>query len=116
MSTRGLMAASTKPMILSIIGLQKSYGYEIIKRVKQLSGGSLNWQDGMLYPVLHKLEKEGLITSEWIITDDNKKRRKYYSITKEGKAAILVEKHAWMGVHNILTSLWNSPELNLMTK
>ena len=111
MNTKGLMAASTKPLILAIICSQKSYGYEIIQKVKMLSGGTLTWKDGMLYPVLHKLEKDGLITSEWIITKDNSKRRKYYSITEAGKEEINVEKKAWLNVHNILTLLWDSPEL-----
>jgi PadR family transcriptional regulator PadR len=79
MVSKGLMAASTKPLILSILKEGKSYGYLIIQRVKELSGGSVEWSDGMLYPVLHRLENEGFIVSEWIITREGRKR-KYYSI------------------------------------
>ena len=99
------MAATTKPMILSILQEGKNYGYEIIRRVKEISGGSLRWSDGMLYPILHRLEKEGFITSEWIITDSDRKR-KYYSITHAGKVELQSEKESWMNVHAILIQLW----------
>ncbi len=106
MASKGLMAATTKPMILSILQEGKNYGYKIIQRVKEISGGSLNWSDGMLYPVLHRLEKEGFISSEWIISDLDRKR-KYYSITEAGKAELHAEKETWMKAHAILTQLWD---------
>ena len=110
MHNKGLMAATTKPLILAILCSNKSYGYEIMQKVKQLSGGHLIWKDGMLYPILHRLEKEGFVISEWIITEENK-RRKYYSITEKGKKEIRVDKTAWMNAHDILTSLWESPQV-----
>ncbi len=106
MTSKGLMAATTKPMILSILQGGKNYGYKIIQRVKEISGGSLHWSDGMLYPVLHRLEKEGFITSEWIISDLDRKR-KYYSITEAGKVELHSEKERWMNVHAILIQLWD---------
>jgi DNA-binding PadR family transcriptional regulator len=106
MTSKGLMAATTKPMILSILQGGKNYGYKIIQRVKEISGGSLHWSDGMLYPVLHRLEKEGFITSEWIISDLDRKR-KYYSITEAGKVELHAEKESWMNVHAILIQLWD---------
>lgn len=105
MPSKGLMAATTKPMILSILKEGKNYGYEIIQRIKQMSGGKLHWSDGMLYPVLHRLEKDGFISSEWIITDAGRKR-KYYSITEVGKKELLQEREEWMNVHSILIELW----------
>ncbi len=99
------MAATTKPMILSILQEGKNYGYEIIRRVKEISGGSLLWSDGMLYPILHRLEKEGFITSEWIITTSDRKR-KYYAITDAGKVELQSEQESWMNVHAILGRLW----------
>lgn len=66
----------------------------------------LHWSDGMLYPVLHRLEKEGFITSEWIHTDTGRKR-KYYSITESGKNELIAEKENWMNVHSILEQLWD---------
>lgn len=111
MLTKGLMAASTKPLILSILAREKTYGYEIIQQVKDVSGGQLIWADGMLYPVLHKLEAEKLIASEWIVKDDRK--RKYYSITDKGKRELAKEKQAWINVHNTLMRMWNLPELRV---
>ena len=106
MASKGLMAASTKPLILSILKGGKSYGYLITQRVMEISGGSLEWSDGMLYPVLHKLEKEGFIDSEWIITDTGR-RRKYYSITGLGKLELIAEKENWLSMNSVLTTLWN---------
>ena len=62
---RELVAASSKPLALSILARGDSYGYEIIQEVRSRSEGQLTWTDGMLYPVLHRLEKDGLITSFW---------------------------------------------------
>ena len=58
--SKDLVAASATPLILSILAEGDSYGYAIIKRVRELSGGQMEWTDGMLYPVLHRLEKQGL--------------------------------------------------------
>lgn len=105
MASKGLMAASTKPLILSILQEGKNYGYSITQRVKEISGGSLQWADGMLYPVLKKLEREGFVTSEWIVTDSDR-RRKYYSITEAGKQELIIEQEDWLSVHAVLTNLW----------
>ena len=113
MLTKGLMAASTKPLILTILGQGKNYGYEIIEWVKALSGGELVWADGMLYPVLHKLEADKLITSEWIVKDDRK--RKYYKLTDKGKKELAREKEAWLTVHNTLMRLWDLPQTSVAT-
>ena len=105
MASKGLMAASTKPLILTILKEGKSYGYLIIQRVKDLSGGRLEWSDGMLYPVLHRLEKEGSIESEWMITANGRKR-KYYSITEQGKRELITEKEDWLSIQAVLLKLW----------
>ena len=106
MASKGLMAASTKPLILSILKGGKNYGYYITQRVKEISDGSLEWSDGMLYPVLHRLEKEGFIASEWMITSSGR-RRKYYSITELGKLELITEKKNWISVNAVLAQLWN---------
>ena len=111
MITKGLMAASTKPIILSILSRGKNYGYEIIQQVKEVSGGTLQWSDGMLYPVLHKLESEKLIASEWIFKDDRK--RKYYKLTEKGRSALKQEQVAWIDVHNTLMRMWELPEMKI---
>jgi PadR family transcriptional regulator PadR len=105
MVSKSLIAASTKPMILSILLSGENYGYQIIQSVKRISGGTLEWSDGMLYPVLHRLEKDGFIRSKWKISDGGR-LRKYYSITDSGKKELANEKKQWMSVNEALTKLW----------
>lgn len=105
MATKDLVAASARPLVLSILNRGESYGYAIIQEVKQLSGGQLEWSDGMLYPVLHRLEKEGLIKSKWGKSDTGRKR-KYYTLSGDGGKALKNEKEQWLGVHNTLAQIW----------
>ncbi len=111
MISKNLTAASTKPIILGILKQGNSYGYLIIKKIKEISGGKLEWYDGMLYPVLHRLEKEGLIKSNWNVSDDSRPR-KYYEITEEGKQALLAEKQQWVDVTQVLNQLWGASDTN----
>jgi PadR family transcriptional regulator PadR len=78
---KDLVAASSTPLVLAILSEGDSYGYAIIKRVKELSDGHLLWTDGMLYPVLHRLERQGLVASKWGESESGR-RRKYYRLTK----------------------------------
>lgn len=105
MISKNLTAASTKPIILGILKQGNSYGYLIIKKIKEISGGAMNYSDGMLYPVLHRLEKEGLILSKWTMKDDSRPR-KYYEITDAGKKALIVEQEQWIQVNAVLHELW----------
>lgn len=105
--SKPMVAASSKPILLGIIGQGRSYGYQIIQKVRELSGGQLEWSDGMLYPVLHRMEKDGLILSEWVV-NKNERPRKYYSITPQGRVALQEEKQLWKNVNNILDQLWGT--------
>ncbi len=111
MISRTLTAASVRPIMLAVLAAGESYGYAIVQRIHDLSGGSIQWSDGTLYPVLHRLETEGLITSTWRATDGGR-RRKYYRLTADGKAALATEKQQWMAVHGLLEQLWG-PSLAL---
>src|SRR5437764_2257917 len=84
MLAKELVAASTEPLILSLLSKGESYGYSLLQEVKRLSGNKIEWTDGMLYPVLHRMEDEGWIQSRWGEADNGRKR-KYYSIKKDGK-------------------------------
>lgn len=106
MISKALLAASTKPMILSLLREGESYGYEIIQSIKKISGGSIEWSDAMLYPVLHRMERDGLIASEWKLSR-KKRPRKYYRITAEGRAELEADMRQWMKVHRALETLWN---------
>ena len=113
MATKALVAASSKPLILSILAHGESYGYQIIKNVEVLTGGELQWTDAMLYPVLHRLERDGLIESRWVIRDNGRKR-KYYKLTDLGIESREVEKKQWIRVNEALEKLWRGgPELAL---
>ena len=109
---RTLVAASSRPLILAILShVEESYGYEIIQEVKRLSGGVLGYQDGMLYPVLHRLEEEGLISSRWVFAENGRKR-KYYRLSPSGLDALKVEMQQWIHVHQTLMRAWQ-PDLRL---
>ena len=104
--SKDLVAASATPLILSILLNEgESYGYAIIAAVRDLSDGDLQWTDGMLYPVLHRLEGNGLVRSEWRLSDVGRKR-KYYRLTGEGHEVLEQERAQWMRVHATLEKLW----------
>lgn len=106
MISKNLTAASTKAIILGILKQGNSYGYLIIKKIKELSGGSMAYSDGMLYPVLHRLEKEGFIQSKWTMNGESRPR-KYYEITESGKKELIAEKEQWSKVNSVLNVLWD---------
>ena len=112
MIRKDLVAAAARPLVLSILAGGESYGYEIIQRIKELSEGEMQWKDGMLYPVLHRLEQQGLIEAEWRVMESGRKR-KYYFLKKEGHEAIAAEKQQWKIVHGALLKVWEAePCLN----
>jgi len=102
---KDLVAASATPLVLAILLEGDSYGYAIIKRVATLSGGHLQWTDGMLYPVLHRLERQGLVSTRWG-TSDTGRRRKYYRITKAGRQQLLAQQEQWRVVDQTLRGVW----------
>ena len=102
---KDLVAASATPLVLAILAEGDSYGYAIIKRVTELSGGHLQWTDGMLYPVLHRLERQGLLAARWGASGDGR-QRKYYRITKEGRTQLAVQRQQWQVVDDTLRGIW----------
>ena len=106
MVSKNLMAASTKPLILTILASGEMYGYQIIQSIIELSGGTLEWSEGMLYPVLHKMERDYFIRSQWKVSD-NGRRRKYYRLTESGKEELEKEREQWMKVHKVLSKMWD---------
>ena len=102
---KDLVAASATPLVLAILAEGESYGYAIIKRVSELSGGHLNWTDGMLYPVLHRLERNGLVAAKWGSSEAGR-RRKYYRITREGRSHLAAQRQQWQAVDGTLRGIW----------
>src|SRR5262252_2535721 len=102
---KDLVAASATPLVLAILAQGDSYGYAIIKRVAELSDGHLQWTDGMLYPVLHRLERQGLVAAKWGASESGRKR-KYYRITKQGRAQLAFQRRQWQVVDSALRGVW----------
>src|SRR3954471_2985198 len=108
--SKDLVAASAGPLILLILAAGESYGHAIIQRVRELSGGEIAWTDGMLYPVLHRLEAQGCIAARWG-TSEAGRRRKYYAIRHHGRDVLAEQKGQWLVVHNVLAHLWGLAHL-----
>jgi len=92
MIEKELVAASTEPLILSLLAKGESYGYELIQEVKRLSGEEIQWTDGMLYPVLHRMEDSGWITARWVEMD--------------GHQALKKKREQWTVISSVLGGLW----------
>lgn len=102
-----LIAASSTPIVLAILAAGDSYGYAILQRVRELSGGRMEWTDGMLYPVLHRLERLGHVETRWEVAESGR-RRKYYRITPQGLAQLAEERKQWQAVDATLRGIWQT--------
>lgn len=103
--SKDLIAASSNSIVLAILAEVDSYGYAIIQRVRELSGGRMVWTDGMLYPVLHRLERLGHVEARWEVAESGR-RRKYYRITSQGRARLAEEREQWQAVNTTLQGIW----------
>jgi len=102
--SKDFVAASTTPLILSILKLGQSYGYAIIQQVKEISQGEMLWADGMLYPILHRLEKKLFIEAVWGLSETGRKR-KYYKLLPEGEDELKKQRQNWQQLNTMLTKL-----------
>lgn len=102
---KDLVAASATPLVLSILAEDGAHGYAILQRIRDLSDGRFDWKDGMLYPLLHRLERQGLVTSRWIVSPEGR-RRKVYRVTDEGRAALRDRRQQWSLVIEVLERSW----------
>lgn len=107
---KDLVAASSTPLVLAILAEGESYGYAILKRVREVSDGELEWTDGMLYPVLHRLHRLGYVTREWR-TPPEGRRRRYYAITDAGLEALADHRKQWVTVARALGDVWGGDDL-----
>ena len=102
--SKDLIAASSTPLVLAILAEGDSYGYAILQRVRELSGGQMTWTDGMLYPVLHRLDRQGHIEARWELAE-NGRRRRYYRITTLGHEQLARERQQWQTVADTLRGI-----------
>jgi len=109
---KDLIAASSTPIVLAILAESDSYGYAILKRVRELSGGQMEWTDGMLYPVLHRLERLGHVEARWEAAETGRKR-KYYQITPGGRDQLIEERRQWQAVDATLHGIWGNLSLSV---
>lgn len=111
---KDLVAASAIPLVLAILDEGESYGYAILKRIDELSGGELEWTDGMLYPLLHRLERLGYVEARWD-SPRGGRRRRYYGITPGGRNALSEQRRQWQVVAGALQNAWHSFQLGNST-
>jgi len=104
--SKELMAASAVPIILTILQNGDNYGYEIVQEIKKITNGETPWQEASIYPVLKKLEKQGMIKSYWRMTPDER-HRKYYSIQDTGKEELKQSMELWKVMDGIIEKLLN---------
>ncbi|GAB3652240.1 PadR family transcriptional regulator [Glycomyces tarimensis] len=104
---KDLVAASATPLVLGILAEEESYGYAILKEISERSGGRLEWTEGLLYPLLHRLERLGYVESAWRRPEGGR-RRKYYSITAQGRAELAEQRRQWSAVVDALADIWNA--------
>ena len=91
--SKELLKGSTTMLVLDLLKNQNMYGYEMIKKLKEKSENVFELKEGTLYPILHSLEEEGLISSYW--DDTTGKKRKYYAITTKGKKSLKEKNEEW---------------------
>ena len=103
-SEKELVGASTSLLVLGILSRDASYGYEIVKKVNAEADGLFLWQEGTIYPVLHKLEKEGLVRTQWQEAG-TRRRRKYYYITAPGREALSSQVEKWNAFHGLVNRI-----------
>lgn len=102
--SKDLIAASATPLILSLLSHGDSYGYDIIHQMREASEGQLEWADGMLYPILHRLEKKGLIDAYWGKAETGRKR-KYYRLQPAGQKELQLQRNNWQNMYRLLQKL-----------
>lgn len=89
-----LLPGTLDLLILKAVSLGRLHGYGVLLRIQQISGGALEIQQGALYPALYRLERQGLIESEWG-TSENNRRAKFYRLTAGGRARLGEETAGW---------------------
>ncbi|MDA1358621.1 helix-turn-helix transcriptional regulator [Glycomyces luteolus] len=104
---KDLVAASATPLVLGILAEEESYGYAILKAIAERSGGRLEWTEGLLYPLLHRLERLGHVEASWR-TPEGGRRRKYYAITPSGRRELAEQRKQWDAVTEALQDIWKA--------
>jgi len=91
---RELMKGNTDSLLLSLIGQQPMYGYQILKELERRSQGYFKFKEGTLYPALHRLERAGLLVGKWHMLPSGRQRR-YYYLTDKGHRLLVEKMSQW---------------------
>lgn len=102
--SKELIGAAAIPLILAVLKRGDSYGYEIVQEVKELTGEKITWKEASIYPVLKKMEKNGMIKSYWKV-NENSRPRKYYTLLTEGKKQLRINLEEWNLIHSTLEKI-----------
>ncbi|HTB11946.1 MAG TPA: PadR family transcriptional regulator [Bryobacteraceae bacterium] len=109
-SSPELLPGTLDLLILKAVSLGPHHGYGVLLRIQQISGAALKIEQGALYPALHRLEYQGLLASEWGISENNR-RAKFYSLTTTGRKRLRSEREGWERlVVAMTTALATRPE------
>ena len=94
----------TQTMILAVLGREELHGYAIAREIERSSNGLLSCQEGVLYPALRAMEREGLVSAHWE-TQASGPARKIYTLTETGQGALKKRTQAWHHFHAAMESL-----------
>ena len=90
--------------VMALLERRPMYGYEIIRQVNTETDGRFQWREASLYPALYKLEERGMVAGKWC-PGSGKRRRKYYSLSKEGRRALAQQRKEWLEISSLVTLL-----------
>jgi transcriptional regulator len=99
-----LLQGTLDMLILKAVSLGGLHGYGVLIRLQQLTGGRLQIQQGSLYPALYRLERKGLIASEWG-ESENKRRAKFYTLTSSGRKQLKTEAAVWNDFSSVVAGV-----------
>jgi PadR family transcriptional regulator, regulatory protein PadR len=104
-----LLQGTLDLLILKSLSTGANHGYGIATRIHQLSDDVLKVEEGSLYPALYRMEEQGLIDSEWRVTENNR-RAKFYKLTRKGRTAVQAEVAGWLRLSNAVTKVLRAIE------
>ncbi|HVS73537.1 MAG TPA: PadR family transcriptional regulator [Phycisphaerae bacterium] len=103
-ASKDLVGASTTLLLLAALQDGPSYGYELVQRVNERAKGVFTWQEGTVYPILHRLQERQLVSAQWkAAARGSGRQRKYYALTAKGRAYLASAANRWNALHGIVS-------------
>ncbi len=107
MGTSNLLPGTLEMLLLKAVSLGTEHGYGLLQRIQRSSGDVLAVEQGALYPALFRLESQGLVASEWGVSDNNRKAR-FYSLTRAGRARLARDVGQWQQLAAAMNAVLNA--------